>query len=168
MTMTAPGKVLAIDAGASIGYAWFVNGRYSSSGTKTADILAQLAVEWVEAEPDAVVIEPCLPRGGGALELKLRTVMGVLEAVFPDAVVIPASTWKPVAGTWPLPTLPDGGAFRDRPTQHSKDACRLAMYYLWRDHVPALKQGRCICEGEFIWACGPECECFHHAPWEEL
>lgn len=20
----------------------------------------------------------------------------------------------------------------------------------------------CVCEGEFIWACGPECPCFHH------
>ena len=20
----------------------------------------------------------------------------------------------------------------------------------------------CTCEGEFVWACGPECTCFHH------
>lgn len=20
----------------------------------------------------------------------------------------------------------------------------------------------CTCEGEFIWACGPECDCYHH------
>lgn len=26
----------------------------------------------------------------------------------------------------------------------------------------------CTCEGEFIWACGPECDCFHHAPMNRL
>jgi len=24
----------------------------------------------------------------------------------------------------------------------------------------------CTCEGEFIWACGPECDCFHHEQYE--
>jgi hypothetical protein len=27
---------------------------------------------------------------------------------------------------------------------------------------PDLAEPECLCEGEFTWACGPECECWHH------
>ena len=27
---------------------------------------------------------------------------------------------------------------------------------------PERQRQDCTCEGEFVWACGPECSCFHH------
>ena len=27
---------------------------------------------------------------------------------------------------------------------------------------PSVETRECLCEGEFIWACGPECRCYHH------
>jgi hypothetical protein len=159
----APQRLLAIDSGMNVGWALFERGRYLRGSTWDGYHLVELLDVWFELHPDEVVIEPCVPRGNGALELRLQTVMGVLRGAFPGAIYIPASVWKPISGNWPMPlNFPKGL------TVHQRDACRMAMYYLWREHVPALRQGRCICEGEFIWACGPECDCFHHAPWEEV
>lgn len=25
-----------------------------------------------------------------------------------------------------------------------------------------MTEPECTCEGEFTWACGPECDCYHH------
>jgi hypothetical protein len=36
-------------------------------------------------------------------------------------------------------------------------------YYERAKRGIVLPEPECVCEGEFIWACGPECDCFHHA-----
>lgn len=36
--------------------------------------------------------------------------------------------------------------------------------------LPQTPSRECVCEGEFIWACGPECDCYHHTdggPWSD-
>lgn len=57
---------------------------------------------------------------------------------------------------------PSRGPLLGLPGEYVGDAPRSAVESQDRTVSPSTNH-ECLCEGEFIWACGPECECFHHA-----
>ncbi len=122
-------KILAIDPGITTAYALIDSEDLSQPliwGERGFIRIAKL--EELQGRYDVVLIERTLSPTSSQMNKKLSTVISILMRLFPDNIIVWPSTWKshPIAKR----RLPHLYYKIYKPSQHMKDAMRMALHYV--------------------------------------